>query len=319
MFGNGSGIFYMVSGQPKPKKNIISRLFNLINPLRDPSFTVAVVLTFIWATGSNPRTYLIPIVFALAWLAVKSAVWFFINILFSFGFIMRKTWWVFRNPRLAWRLVDALGTEEIIIGGLYPEMFVNGEGGLQEAQFARQYQQNYQAPPAYTYNAYEQYSQDINPEMLNELENLRMTVRAYEQLVYDWTHFTEEKWRAVSDSQLGWKPLRGRWNSWDEIFTDSYGARTSEQMSTAALAASEALRQRFDSARARGSAASSVACFLHDLDLLRQNFNAVFPDNAQAGYTDNSAYVSQNNPPPSVTRTGKTPIIRDPMRIIDAN
>src|SRR5260370_20874969 len=84
----------------------------------------------------------------------------------------------------------------------------------------------------------------------------------YAKLISDWMAFTEEKWRAVSDSQLGWKPLRGRWNGWEEIYRDSFAAGQEENGDTTL--------RRFDNSNTKGSAASAVACFLHDLDGLRQ-------------------------------------------------
>lgn len=311
----------MLSDQPATNKSLASRLFGLINPLRDPSFTVAVILTVIWASGQSPKPYIIPVVFILAWLAVKSAVWFVVNTIFSFGFLVRKAWWVVRHPRLAWRLVDALGTEEIIIGGLHPEMFMNDNGTMHPGQFAQMPMQPMYAPsPTYERFVYDQFQeQQASPEMFAELDHMRILLQNYEQLILDWITFTEEKWRAVSDSQLGWKPLRGRWNNWDDIFQDSYGARTNESMSRAAAMASEAMRQRFENARGRGSAASSVSCYLKDLDTLRQNFNMLaLSTNDQTDYTGNGGF-QPSTPPPSATRTGKTPIIKDPMRIVDSN
>lgn len=314
----------MAGAQSQQPKSVPARLFNLINPLRDPSFTVAIVLTFIVATGGAHQIYQVVLIFLAAWLAVKSAVWFFVNTLFSLGFIARKSWWVMRHPRLSWRLLDALGTEEIIVGGLHPDMFM-AEGGMQEAQigqFVAPVPRGYGAPPAYDdrYNAYDAYSAaPASPESYAEQERLQLVLQTYEQLIFDWVTFTEEKWRAVSDSQLGWKPLRGRWSSWDEIYGDSYAARTNDRMATAAARAGEALRQRFENARGRGSAASSVACFLRDLDTLRQSLNLLtLPDDRQTGYTDAARFSPQTGAP-SASRTGKSPIIRDPMRIVDAN
>lgn len=319
----------MANAQSRSGKSVPARLFNLINPLRDPSFTVAIVLTFVAVAGQNIPIWRVVLTFAVAWLAVKSAVWFFVNTLFSLGFLARKGWWVARHPRLAWRLLDALGTEEIIVGGLHPDMFATDGGGLQEAQIGRvvpSMQRNF-APPAYddryaydqgNYGGGNQQAQPA-PEMYAEMERVQTYLAAYEHLIFDWITFTEEKWRAVSDSQLGWKPLRGRWNGWDEIYSDSYAARTNDRMARAAAAAGEALRQRFENARGRGSAASSVACFLRDLDTLRQSMNLVGnnADDRQNGYTG-TGYSAQGSPP-SASRTGKSPIIQDPRRrVIDA-
>ncbi len=311
-------------------KSLPGRLLDLINPLRDPSFTVAIVLTFILVTSQNVAPPLILVIFLLTWLAVKSAVWFVVNTIFSMGFIARKSWWVVRHPRLAWRLLDALGTEEIIVGGLHPDMFVTEDGELQEAQIGAMagvmqrpfggpmYQEPYADNGAPAYNAGN--AAELERYRI-ELERLQHQVGTYEQLMYDWISFTEEKWRAVSDSQLGWKPLRGRWNSWDEIYGDSYAARTSDRLASAAAAAGEAIRQRFDNARSRGSAASSVACFLRDLDTLRQSITLMNSGSGQypgmtGNYTGNSSYAPQSSAS-SASRTGKSPIIRDP-RIVDA-
>lgn len=321
----------MASAPPQRRKSVPARLFDLINPLRDPSFTVAIVLTFVIFTGKHYPNIDIPVIFLVSWLAVKSAVWFFVNTLFSMGFLMRKGWWVARHPRLAWRLLDALGTEEIIVGGLHPDMFM-AEGGMQEAQIGRMspaMQRGY-APGAPAYNdryVYDQPAYGNNQSFggngaqdgayAAEVARVQSTMQAYEHLIFDWITFTEEKWRAVSDSQLGWKPLRGRWNGWDEIYGDSYAARTNDRLARAAATAGEAQRQRFENARSRGSAASSVACFLRDLDTLRQSLNIItMPDDRQAGYTG-TGYIPQSAPP-SASRTGKSPIIRDPKRIVDA-
>jgi hypothetical protein len=131
---------------------------------------------------------------------------------------------------------------------------------------------------------------------------------SYNKIINDWMSYTEEKWRAVSDSQLGWKPLRGRWNGWDEIYSDAW-ATSSE----AAQIATETMARRFENARTKGSAASSVACFLHDMDSLRQSLiemeGGAAPESPRMGGV-NSQSVSQ--------RTSKAPIIRNPM-IVDAD
>ena len=93
---------------------------------------------------------------------------------------------------------------------------------------------------------------------------------AYARLFDDWIQFTEEKWRTVSDSQLGWKPLRGRWNSWDDIFQDAYAAKTSDPMAQAAQAAGDATARRYETSKDKGSAASAVACFMRDMMTLRR-------------------------------------------------
>src|SRR5690349_6732802 len=55
-----------------------------------------------------------------------------------------------------------------------------------------------------------------------EVKYLRQKVVMYEYLMNAWIQFTEDKWRTVSDSQLGWKPLRGRWSNWDDVYEDAY-------------------------------------------------------------------------------------------------
>ena len=107
-----------------------SALVNLINPLRDPSLLFAIIIwVFVGGISLRP-VYNSAILFVLIWIAAKSLLWFAVNFIFSSAFLLRKTGWVMRNPRLAWRLLDALGTEEIIIGGLRPDMFATEEGGL---------------------------------------------------------------------------------------------------------------------------------------------------------------------------------------------
>src|SRR5438445_7257730 len=103
-----------------------------------------------------------------------------------------------------------------------------------------------------------------------EEERLRQQLAVYARLLDDWIQFTEEKWRTVSDSQLGWKPLRGRWSGWEDIFQDVYAAKTSDPMAQAAQAAGEATVRRFDNSKEKGSAASAVACFLRDMLTLRR-------------------------------------------------
>ncbi|HLV99908.1 MAG TPA: hypothetical protein VKT82_14660, partial [Ktedonobacterales bacterium] len=90
-------------------------------------------------------------------------------------------------------------------------------------------------------------------------------------IFHDWLVFTDEKWRGINDSQLGWRPLRGRWKSWDEIFKASFAARSLDPIAIqAAIVAEERTNRRFKAAGDRGSAASAVACFLCDLEALGQ-------------------------------------------------
>ncbi len=84
------------------------------------------------------------------------------------------------------------------------------------------------------------------------------------RLLDDWIQFTEEKWRTVSDSQLGWQAARGRWAGWEDIFQDVYAARTSDPMAQAAQVAGEATLRRFDNAKEKGSVPrrSPVSCVI---------------------------------------------------------
>jgi hypothetical protein len=301
-------------------------ILGLINPLRDPSLLVAVILTII-AEGSSGDPWYKWLLFGLAtWAAVKSFVWLLVNLAFSSLYLLRKGGWVMRNPRLAFRLLDALGTEEIIIGGLRPDMFATEDGTLHEGELGNVvaaspgyygyggvagYAGTY-GPAGYAqapdYGGYPSQGPDQRSEELHEL------LSAYARLIADWTAFTEEKWRTVSDSQLGWKPLRGRWNGWDEIYEDAFAVNTNDEMAQAAAAAGEAMSRRFTNARDKGSAASAVACFLRDLDTLRQSLMILdAPDGAgtpRLGGIGPQQPISQ--------RSGKSPIIRNPM-IVDAD
>ena len=96
------------------------RSIDCINPLRDPSLTVAVVLTFIEEAGQHDIWYWVIVVALVNWLAVRGVVWLVVNISFASVFIWRRLWWAIRHPRLAWRILDAVGHEEIVIGGLSP-------------------------------------------------------------------------------------------------------------------------------------------------------------------------------------------------------
>ena len=108
-----------------------------------------------------------------------------------------------------------------------------------------------------------------------EEELLRQQVAAFTRLMEDWIQFTEEKWRTVSDSQLGWKPLRGRWGNWDDIFNDVYAAKTSDPMAEAAQSAGEATARRFENSKDKGSAASAVSCFMRDMMTLRRGLDMI--------------------------------------------
>src|SRR6185312_399253 len=115
----------------------------------------------------------------------------------------------------------------------------------------------------------------------------------------DWVQFTEEKWRTVSDSQLGWKPLRGRWGSWDDIFQDAYAAKTSDPMAQAAQSAGEATSIRFDTSKEKGSAASAVACFMRDMVTLRRGLELM----QQSGEHQSETPTMQPRQPVSTPQT----------------
>jgi hypothetical protein len=128
------------------------------------------------------------------------------------------------------------------------------------------------------------------------------------QLIQDWFVFSEEKWRAISDSQLGWKPLRGRWTGWEEIFRDVF-----DESGNAALSSNlSPIQRRYENAIAKGSAASAVACFLNDLEALRQSLVAVTDDTAD---TTGNPYSQRT---PRRRTTIKSPVIRNP-KVVDAD
>jgi hypothetical protein len=322
----------MAKGERAAKKGLGSFIFGLINPIRDPSLLVAVILTVIEQGGNgSPPTWIL--VGLLNWVAVKAVLWLLVNFAFSFVFLSRKAAWCLRNPRLAWRLLDALGTEEIIIGGLRPDMFATEDGTMHEGQpsfmpgmVAAQY--GY-APvlsePAYPYggqgyedygnyqgNGYNAYERPPVPSMRLDEQNeeFRELLASYAKLISDWAAFTEEKWRAVSDSQLGWKPLRGRWNGWEEIYQDAFGADGQAGNGQA----NDPMARRFDNAQTKGSAASAVACFLRDLDSLRQGLQ-LLEGHEESGAPRMGGIESR---PQLSQRSVKAPIIRNPM-IVDAD
>lgn len=312
------------------------RILDFINPLRDPSLTVAVVLTFIEEAGAHDPWYWIIVIGLVNWLAVRGVVWLVVNFTFASTFISRRLWWAIKHPRMAWRILDAVGHEEIIIGGL-PS--VNEIMGMNLAALGASGMQVLAELPAGTeipmlglpngqstpdlaalassgifsdatasmlqgmYNGYNGYNgQPMMGSAINgpmgdngffssqttdglpqsfphrpseDEERLRQQISTYARLLDDWIQFTEEKWRTVSDSQLGWKPLRGRWGSWDDIFSDAYAAKTSDPMAEAAQVAGEATSRRFDSSKEKGSAASAVACFLRDMMTLRRGLEMI--------------------------------------------
>ena len=306
------------------------RIIDFINPLRDPSLTVAVVLTFIVEAGQHDAWYWYIVVALINWVAVRGVVWLVVNFTFASVFIWRRAWWAIRHPRLAWRIMDAIGHEEIVIGGLAsltegmllpdgstilsmsPVLGASGIHVIGELPAGTEIPMlsmpNGQMAPnlaalAGNSGVYPGANSDVLHGMANqstmrfpqvagngfagqqtlsgfpqgfpqrssqEEERLRQQLATFTRLMDDWMQFTEEKWRTVSDSQLGWKPLRGRWGSWDDIFQDAYAAKTSDPMAKAAQAAGDATARRFDFSREKGSSASAVACFLRDMMTLRQ-------------------------------------------------
>lgn len=321
----------MARSRRKAKRGLFGTLLGMLNPLHDPSLLLAIVVTIIFGGGSGDPPLVWGLKFLAIWAAAKSFIWLLLNLIFSSLFLLRKAGWVMRNPRLAWRLLDALGTEEIIIGGLRPDMFATEDGSLHEGELGQVvaagpgyfgaglgYPQQPSYGPAYGGYAGDGYAGDQYPHGPADMRapdphsgDLQELLSTYARLISDWTAFTEEKWRTVSDSQLAWKPLRGRWNGWDEIYQDSFGVDTNDP---AAEAAGEAMARRFNTAREKGSAASSVACFLRDLDTLRQSLLLLdLPD--AAGVPRMGGIGPQQ---PISQRTGKQPIIRNPM-IVDAD
>jgi hypothetical protein len=316
------------------------RILDFINPLRDPSLTVAAVLTFIEEAGQRDTWYWIIVIGLVNWLAVRGIVWLAVNFTFATTFLMRRLWWAMQHPLLAWRILDAVGHEEIVIGGLpsLPEgvllpmadgtTFMDpnalGSGGIQvigelpagtevsmlnmaTAQMAALNGPTAILPlvnsgglPGMTVTGrtqgntpdgfIRQRTTDGLPPTFPqppsaEEERLRQQLTAYSRLLEDWMQFTEEKWRTINDSQLGWKPLRGRWGGWDDIFQDVYAAKTSDPMSKAAQAAGEVTARRFEFSREKGSAASAVSCFLRDMMTLRQGLEIIQPSAEDAPET----------------------------------
>ena len=313
------------------------RILNFINPLRDPSLTVAAVLTFIEEAGQRDAWYWMIVIGLVNWLAVRGIVWLVVNFTFASTFLMRRLWWAMQHPRLAWRILDAVGHEEIVIGGLpsLPEgvLFPMSDGttlmdpaalgtagiqvigelpagaevsmlGMATGQLAALNgptatfpivasgplpQSNSAALPGMTRGTAHRTSGDdyMNQRTTDGLprtfpqppsqeeERLRQQLAAYSRLLDDWFQFTDEKWRTISDSQLGWKPLRGRWSGWEDIFQDAYAAKTSDPMSKAAQTAGEVTARRFEFSKEKGSAASAVACFLRDMVTLRQSLDMI--------------------------------------------
>ncbi len=104
--------------KPRTERTWFWRIIDLINPLRDPSLTVAAVLTFIEEAGPHDAWYIIILVALLNWIAVRGVVWLIVNFTFASTFIGRRLWWAIKHPKLAWRILDAVGHEEIVIGSM---------------------------------------------------------------------------------------------------------------------------------------------------------------------------------------------------------
>ncbi|QBD80152.1 hypothetical protein EPA93_30910 [Ktedonosporobacter rubrisoli] len=321
--------------EEKTGRKWLGRILDFINPLRDPSLTVAAVLTFIEEAGQHDPWYMIIILALVNWLAVRGIVWLVVNFAFASTFISRRIWWAVKNPRLAWRILDAVGHEEIVIGGLpglsegvllhdatammspvlgasgihivgelpagtelpvlgmpngqmtanlslgAPGYFTGGSD-INSASYVGAGGFNNQPGMGFQQLGNSDFVSSQNTDGLpqsfpqrpsEEEEHLRQQLAAYARLMDDWLQFTEEKWRTVSDSQLGWKPLRGRWSSWDDIFQDAYAAKTSDPMAEAAQLAGEATARRYDTSKDKGSAASAVACFMRDMMTLRRGLD----------------------------------------------
>ena len=332
----------------KTDRNWFWRIIDFINPLRDPSLTVAIVLTFIVEAGQHDPWYWIIVIALVNWAAVRGVVWLVVNFTFASVFLWRRIWWAIRHPRLAWRIMDAVGHEEIVIGG-YPSLSegallpdgsniwslspVMGASGIHvigelpagteipmlsmpNGQMAPNLSALAGNPGFYPgantdilpgvahqntmgfphvgghgyagQQTYTDFPQGFPQRTSQEEDRLRQQIASLSRLMDDWMQFTEEKWRTISDSQLGWKPLRGRWSNWDDIFQDAFAAKTSDPMARAAQAAGEATNRRFDFSKEKGSAASAVACFLRDMMTLRQGLEMMEP---VLGYTPETPSV----------------------------
>jgi hypothetical protein len=267
-----------------------------------------------------------------------------VNFTFASTFIGRRVWWAIKHPRLAWRILDAVGHEEIVIGSMsgFSESVMLADGstvmmnpllgasGIQivgelpaGTEIPMLNMPNGQTAPDFSafggsglfpntgmmqnpgmmgqptmnfsqmnntgmFGGQQQtdgFAQSFPQRSSGEEEQLRQQVQAMNRLIDDWMQFTEEKWRTISDSQLGWKPLRGRWSGWEDIFQDAFGARTADPMAQAAQAAGEANSRRFENSKDKGSAASAVACFLRDMMTLRQGMEMQRPDRVNTAET----------------------------------
>lgn len=328
----------------KTERKWFWRIIDLINPLRDPSLTVAAVLTFIEEAGQHDVWYIIILVGLLNWIAVRGVVWLIVNFAFASTFIGRRLWWAIKHPRLAWRILDAIGHEEIVIGsmpGLSESVVLSdgstvmmnpllGASGIQiigelpaGTEIPMLNMPNGQAAPdfsalagsgafpntgsmmgqptmAFSQNMFagQQNTEGFSQRSSEEAERLRQQMQSITRLIDDWMQFTEEKWRTINDSQLGWKPLRGRWSGWEDIFQDSYGVKTADPIAQAAQLAGEANARRFEFSKEKGSAASAVACFLRDMMTLRQGLDMQRPEKADTAATPAYKTTAQQPVPP---------------------
>jgi hypothetical protein len=96
--------------EEKTGKKWFWRILDFINPLRDPSLTVAAVLTFIEEAGQHDTWYWILVIALVNWLAVRGVVWLIVNFTFASTFIGRRLWWAIQHPRLAWRCGMAISS-----------------------------------------------------------------------------------------------------------------------------------------------------------------------------------------------------------------
>ena len=115
-------------------KGLPSRILGLLNPIRDPSLVVAIILTVIEQAGHLDTWWQWLLFGLLNWIAVKALIWLLVNFFFSFVYLARKGWSVSGDPRLASRLLDALGTRKSSSVACAPDVFATEDGMLHEGQ-----------------------------------------------------------------------------------------------------------------------------------------------------------------------------------------